>query len=855
MSRLGFKSLVYHGDLCLGELDVVSVKDQNFQFPNNEIRIHRISPPSERCPPLSILQTISSFSVRCKLESSSPVDQPHLINLHASCHYELRTAVVLAGDEEIHLVAMLSKQKKYPRFWCYSVPKGLYNASVGMLNMRCLSIVFDLDETLVVANTMKSFEDRIEYLRSLIAREIDPMRLAGMNAELKRYMDDRLILKQYADNDTVMDNGKMYKVQMEEVPPLSDNHERKVRPVVRLQDKNIVLTRINPEIRDTSVLVRLRPAWEDLRSYLTAKGRKRFEVYVCTMAERDYALEMWRLLDPGSHLIGLKQLLGRVVCVKSGSRKSLINVFQDGVCHSKMAMVIDDRSEVWEYKDQPRVHVVPAFTPYYAPQAETANAVPVLCVARNVACNVRGCFFKEFDEILLRRISDIFYEDDVATLPPSPDVSNYLMSQNAGFVPNGAPLVNEGMNGIEVERRLGQTDDRHIMESTSHPMTNNAEIRSETFQASVPILPNAINPASLGPLLPSQRPGLLGPPVRRDSFSDHDVKRGVGSMKYGIDLRNNSSAEPPILSRFPAPISAPPVHSQGGWLVDDDINKGQLKNRPSGPLPESDALKLDKQRAHQNSTSYMPSSSTSTGLLSQTSEVKSEEAHIGNNLQMPKLSLTSQLPVSGALQNQVSSTNRELHAEGGKLNLLPSPLSIGVLQEIARRCSSRVEFKSVLSTSKDLQFSVEVLFTGEKIGVGMGKTRKDAQQQAAENALHNLAEKYVAYIAPRSGAAVDRDFNKLSLGNENGFLWDTIKPGSTEAVGEDELAKESTSEASDIEPGRASSTAVNQQVQKRANSPSSRQSSPTKRLKEELQQGSQNSTPSWKQKSGHSAVS
>jgi len=70
--------------------------------------------------------------------------------------------------------------------------------------------------------------------------------------------------------------------------------------------------------RDTSVLVRLRPAWEDLRSYLTAKGRKRFEVFVCTMAERDYALEMWRLLDPEAHLINSKQLLNRVVCVKSG---------------------------------------------------------------------------------------------------------------------------------------------------------------------------------------------------------------------------------------------------------------------------------------------------------------------------------------------------------------------------------------------------------------------------------------------------------------------------------------------------------------------------------------------------------
>lgn len=54
----------------------------------------------------------------------------------------------------------------------------------------------------------------------------------------------------------------------------------------------------------------------------------------------------------------------------AGSRKSLLSVFQHGMCHPKMAMVIDDRCKVWEDKDQPRVHVVPAFTPYYAPQAE-----------------------------------------------------------------------------------------------------------------------------------------------------------------------------------------------------------------------------------------------------------------------------------------------------------------------------------------------------------------------------------------------------------------------------------------------------------------------------------------------------
>lgn len=51
-------------------------------------------------------------------------------------------------------------------------------------------------------------------------------------------------------------------------------------------------------------------------------------------------------------------------------KKSLFNVFQDGLCHPKMALVIDDRLKVWDEKDQPRVHVVPAFAPYYAPQAE-----------------------------------------------------------------------------------------------------------------------------------------------------------------------------------------------------------------------------------------------------------------------------------------------------------------------------------------------------------------------------------------------------------------------------------------------------------------------------------------------------
>jgi len=45
-------------------------------------------------------------------------------------------------------------------------------------------------------------------------------------------------------------------------------------------------------------------------------------------------------------------------------------------------------------------------------------------------------------------------------------------------------------------------------------------------------------------------------------------------------------------------------------------------------------------------------------------------------------------------------------------------------------------------------FGFKVLFSTERIGIGMGKTRKDAQLQAAENALRNLESKkhFICFI-------------------------------------------------------------------------------------------------------------
>ncbi|XP_057856078.1 RNA polymerase II C-terminal domain phosphatase-like 1 isoform X3 [Cryptomeria japonica] len=456
-------SKLYHGDTYVGEVCIYPQYEDAYLMSiiSKEIRISEFSSQSKRCSPLVVLHSIASNGVCFKMElkeQQSQLDHSNLISLHKSCLIEAKTAMITLGENELHLVAMLSEDRhdQVPCFWGFNVVSGLYGSCLGMLNLRCLAIVFDLDETLIVANTMRSFEDRIEALRRKILGEVDPQRVAGLSAEIKRYQQDQKILKQFCENDEVCDNGKLFKAQSEIAPAPSDNHLPLIRPIIRLHERNVILTRINPNIRDTSVLVRVRPAWEELRNYLIANGRKRFEVFVCTMSEKDYALEMWRLLDPETSLISPRELHDRVVCVKPGLRKSLVNVFHKGICHPKITMVIDDRLKVWEDTDQSHVHVVPAFAPYYAPLAEQTNVpLPILCVARNVACNVRGGFFKDFDEGHIQKMDEVVYETDVTKLSATPDVSNYLLTEAKAAANGNANLaVLNGTANSEIEKKL-----------------------------------------------------------------------------------------------------------------------------------------------------------------------------------------------------------------------------------------------------------------------------------------------------------------------------------------------------------------------------------------------------------------
>ncbi|CAL0312048.1 unnamed protein product [Lupinus luteus] len=737
-----YESVVYQGDVVLGSV-VIHPEEKIIHL--KEIRISHFSQSSERCPPLAVLHTVTSTSVCFKMESKTTQQQDGLFHLHSLCIRENKTAIMPFGSEEIHLVAMYSRNNDRPCFWGFVVASGLYDSCLVMLNLRCLAIVFDLDETLIVANTMRSFEDRIEALQRKINSEVDPQRITGMQAEVKRYLDDKNILKQYAENDQVVDNGRIMKVQSEIVPALSESHQSIVRPLIRLQEKNIILTRINPQIRDTSVLVRLRPAWEDLRGYLTARGRKRFEVYVCTMAERDYALEMWRLLDPDSNLINTKELLDRIVCVKSGLKKSLFNVFQNGFCHPKMALVIDDRLKVWDEKDQPRVHVVPAFAPYYAPQAEV-NFLPY--TVGNSLLSV---------EAIIAAASSI----PVATANLDPRLTTLLQYT---VMPS---------------------------DSVSPPKAQSSMMQF----SSVPFLQPATLVKPMGQVAPPE-PSLHSSPGREEgevpeSELDPDTRRRLLILQHGQDIRDHTSTEPPFPTSQPMQVSASHMPSRGAWFpVEVETGSQQLNRVVPKEFPvDSEPLHIEKHGRHRPSFfSKADNAISSDKILNESHQRLPKEMYHRDNRSRLSHKLSSYHSFSGddIRLSRSFSSHRDPNSESGH-SLLHADTPAVVLQEIALKCGTKVEFTSSLVASTELQFSVEAWFSGRRIGQGLGRTRKEAQHKASEESLKHLADIYLSRAEADSGSTYGnaKGFPKA---NDNGHVGNVNSPGNSSWPKEDSFS-------------------------------------------------------------------
>jgi hypothetical protein len=252
-------------------------------------------------------------------------------------------------------------------------------------------LVVDLDETCLQAVTLRAFDERCDAIAKRAGSTQDAARRQALECDLSRLLADRALLQEYAAQDAVTVGG----ARVVAVPEAVDEDGIGSRPVIRLAD-GVVMTRIDPGRRETSMLVRLRPGWEALRAYLAGEEpgshshhqqqqqqpqplaaapsapRPRFDVFVCTLSERGYAREMWRLLDPNGRLIPPHLRAARIVSTPPDRLKHLKEALGNGkeAAMAACALVIDDRPSVWADTDQAHVLAVPPFLPYAA--AETA---------------------------------------------------------------------------------------------------------------------------------------------------------------------------------------------------------------------------------------------------------------------------------------------------------------------------------------------------------------------------------------------------------------------------------------------------------------------------------------------------
>ena len=124
--------------------------------------------------------------------------------------------MVEAGADELHLVAMKSKLKGVPCFWCWSAQTGLYAACLEMLNQRCLAIVFDLDETVVFSNNEKTFKNHMNKIKSDLENcQLDAATELSLRDELNEVYKDNEMLKDFTETCTITVNHEIVRSQPE----------------------------------------------------------------------------------------------------------------------------------------------------------------------------------------------------------------------------------------------------------------------------------------------------------------------------------------------------------------------------------------------------------------------------------------------------------------------------------------------------------------------------------------------------------------------------------------------------------------------------------------------------------------
>jgi len=364
------------------------------------------------CDPLAALHFLSrdsggAPSFRCAPSDACDDEERESIeSLHGEMLGENKTAVVQMkgedGTRELHLVAVprgasedegegpstaavkVATTMDVTRFIAFETKEMAPAYAMPLLKHNRLVVVLDLDETLVQATTLHALDRRIEKTRgrmvslmkfdhnnprasAVMVEEVKKERMA-CEVALRRLQTDRAMLAQYCVEGAVTLNNRR-SVTIPEIESLPNGTQR-LKNVIRMPSPHIkggmiVFTVINPADPGTAMLVHVRPGWEELRKYLSGQDRqsKRAEVFVCTMANIEYAREMCRILDQHGTVFDPAQLEHRVKSVAPNELKSLARTC-GAHFPTELAVIVDDRTAVWEPGARPHILAVTPFMPY-----------------------------------------------------------------------------------------------------------------------------------------------------------------------------------------------------------------------------------------------------------------------------------------------------------------------------------------------------------------------------------------------------------------------------------------------------------------------------------------------------------
>ena len=424
--------------------------------------------------PLPALHLLSSASGGTPVfkavpsEACEAKEREEIESLHFEMCAENKSAVVqVVGQDgrasELHLVAVPSEEGddeeqaggegtagRRTRFVAFKTEQMAPVYAAPLLVHNRLVVVFDLDETLVQATTLHLLDRRIEQARaklvSLMKFDFSNPRLsevmkdemkkdrASTEQSLRRLQIDRNMLFQYVTEAAITVNGRR-SVTIPEIEQLPDGQQR-LRNVIRVPSPHIkgsmcVFTMINPADPSTAVLMHVRPGWEELKNYLAGSDRnrsKRAEVFVCTMALKDYAREVCRILDPFNIVFDPMQLDGRLKNVKAEELKSISKTC--GLHFPReLTVIVDDRTAVWEAEAQPHILAVTPFMPYGdvgAPmgQNESGGSGGTLGTVQSMLETLRLRWHMDYEKFAVKARAHVHQTADHGVVRPSKEATN-----------------------------------------------------------------------------------------------------------------------------------------------------------------------------------------------------------------------------------------------------------------------------------------------------------------------------------------------------------------------------------------------------------------------------------------------